>query len=793
VSTPLAAARREAQAMFRRPGFFILASATLALAVGIFFATFALVDALLLTPPAFRRPGELVLYGEIVRPSSPRSLSARLYDAIGLPVGVLSRGRARSIERASVRSGGHAGLLAVQRVDAGFLPTLGVVPALGSLALEHAGRDGALVSWRLWKTWYAAAPSVEGRVIMVDGRILPIVGVLPATYRLLEDVDVLLPLRAVPGAAASVPNDFAVARLMPGTSAEGLVAAMRAAVPAVAGNDRERFGMTPLEHTLREASAPTLWFFLGCAVLVLATACGNLANLILARALGRGQETALRRALGAGFWGAWATIATEAMLIGMAGLAAGCVLGHELVVASDSYIPDPWRISAGELAIGWRVYVASALMAVSVVVLAAIGGTLHEHGDAMLRDYVGGGPSQSVRVTAGGIRVALVQFQLVLATVLLSLCVVRLLQAWRTDDVAPGFDLTHATAARFRPDPGHFSTAALVADAMLSIERQSLALSGVLGAGVTTQLPVGTHFQVSFASYEARPVEAQLVMQTPGARAALGMRLIAGRDLSTMDTPDAPGVVVVNEAFLAAIPGAALGGTVHTMSRSLGNRDLRIVGVVADTRDAGPSAPLHPWAIVPFAQLPSTEFAAFRSLLSYYLVFRAADDAAVMGIDPDDAVRTVAPWLVLERARTLSRIWRDSRSAMDRDTWLAGLFAAVGLGLGLVGLYSAQRVEVASRRRDLALCAALGATPGDLLGMCLARGIARALVGVALGLAASFALSRWPPLGLTPGIRLDPTAALIVAVAMLVITSAVVFPPAVRSATTPPWLVLRNP
>jgi putative ABC transport system permease protein len=789
VSTPLAAARRGARAMLRRPGFFILASATLTLAVGIFFATFALVDALLLTPPAFSQPSELLLYGEVVRPSSPRSLSARQYDAIGVPPGTLSRGRARSIERASVRSGVHAGLLAVQRVDPGFLPTLGVVPALGGIALEQRGRDGVLVSWRLWQAWYAGAPSVDGRVIMVDGRVYPVVGVLPVRYRLFDDVDVLLPLHTVPGAAASVPNDVAVARLMPGASADGLIAAMQAAMPGEADG---RFGITPLRHALTEASAPTLWFFLGCAVLVLATACGNLANLMLARVLGRSQETALRRALGAGFWGAWATIATEAMLIGMAGLGAGCVLGHALVTSSDSYIPDAWRINAGELAIGWRVYVASAIVAIAEVVLAVIGGTLHEHGDAMLRHYVGGSPAHAGRVTAGGIRAALVQFQLALATVLLSLCVVRVLQAWQAEDVAPGFDLAHATVARFRPDPGHFAAAAQVAAAMLSIERHAAESPGVLGAGITTLLPAGSHFQVSFAGREAHAVETQLAIQTPGARAALGMRLVAGRDLAAADSLDAPSVVVVNEAFLAAIPGAALGSTVHTMSRSLGNRDLRIVGVVSDTHDAGPAEPPRPWAIITFAQLPAAEFAAFRSLLSYYLVFRMSDDATAVGIDTGAALREVAPWLVLERARTLSRVWRDSRAAIDRDTSLAGMFAAVGLGLGLVGLYSAQRVEVASRRRDLGLCAAVGATPGDLFGMCLARGIGRALLGISLGLAVSLAWSRWPPLGLTPGIRFDPAAALIVAVVMLVATIVVVLPPAMRSATTPPWLVLRN-
>jgi predicted permease len=763
------------------------------LAVGVFFATFALLDALLFTPPAFRYHPHVVLYGEIVRPSSPRSLSASLYDATGSPQGVLSRGLARSVERASIRSGAHTGLLAIQRVDPGFLPTLGVTPATGSLAMEAGGRDGVAISWRLWRSWFDSDPAVVGRSITVDGRALPVVGVLPATYRLFDDVDVLLPLRPAPGAPASVPNYMAVARLAPGVSADGLV--VRLQQFAALRGDRapsSRFGATYINDALTQVSAPTLWLFLACAVLVLATACGNLANLVLARSLVRSRETALRRALGAGSWGTWAPTATEAAIIGVTGMVAGAALGYALVRSGEGYIPDAWRVNAGMLAIGWRVYVATALMALLATALAAIGGTLHEHGDALLREHIAGGHPNAGRVTAGAIRVVMVQVQLALATVLLSLCVVRGMQAWRLEHVPPGFTPMAAAAARFRPDPAHFDAPAPIAQTMAAIDQRANQLPGVASAGVTTQLPAGTSFNVAFAGRAGDPVETQFAMFTPGARAALGLRLLAGRDIDAADTAAAPAVAVVNQAFLASIPGAVLGTTVRKVSRSLGNRDLRIVGVVADTRDAGPGEAPRPWVIVPFAQLPPGEFASYRGLLSYYVVARGNSDAALAGVDLPSAMRAVVPWLVLDRPRTLARAWRDSRAGIERDTWLATLFASVGLCLSLVGLYSAQRVEVASRRRDLALCAALGATPSDLFGMCFAHGIARGLLGICVGLALAFAWSRWPPAGLSADIHFDPAAALVVAVAMLVMTSAVAFSPAFRSAATTPLLVLRN-
>ncbi|QDE37852.1 FtsX-like permease family protein [Luteibacter pinisoli] len=774
---------RTLHALTRQPGYFLLAAATLALGVGTFFATFALVDALLMAPPGFTHHGSVVLYGEVVRPSSPRSLSATLYDTVGLPRGVLSRGLARSVERASVRSGAHASLLVMQRMDDGFLPTLGVVPAAGALTLKPGGGDGVMLSWRLWQAWFAGDPHVAGRVITVDGRPLRIAGVLPAAYRLFDDVDVILPLHGVPGASASVPNFLAVARLAPDASSDDLVGRLRATAAASDGAARAAmFGITPIDDALTAAAAPTVWFFLGCAGLVVATACGNLANLMMARALGRSRETALRRALGAGFWRSWAPAAAEAGFIAVAGVLAGTVLGHALVTAGEAYIPDAWRVNAGPIDIRWRVYLASAVVALFMTVVAAIGGGLREPGR-------GGQERQGAAARA---RVAWVQVQLGLATLLLSLCVVRGMQTWRQQDVAPGFDLDGAAAARFRPDPLHFTSAKPVAQAMAAIEARLAGERGALRAGVTTQLPVGTNFNVTFAAPGGVPFDTQYAVQTPGARAALGMHLVAGRDLATSDAAGGPAVVVVNQAFLARIPGATLGSTVLKVSRSMGTRSLRIVGIVANTRDAGPALPPRPWAIVPFAQLPPAEFASFRSLLSYYLVVHASSYVALAGIDPGEALRDVAPWLAIEPPRPLGRAWNDVRAASQRDTWLASLFAGVGLGLGLVGLYSAQRIHVASRRRELALCAAVGGTPLDLLGLCLAHGVARATVGVILGLSAALAFNLWPPAALAQGARVDLDAVCIVATVMLLLTSAVSLPPALRSAAIPPSLVLRE-
>ncbi|QWT19415.1 ABC transporter permease [Bacillus sp. NP157] len=783
--------------VLHKPLFLLLGAGTLALGVATFFATFAMLDALRFTAPAFDHHADVVLYGEMPRPAAARGISTQLYDAVGLPPGVLSRGLALAPERLGVEAMGRTALLRTQQIDAGFLPTLGVHPVAGHVRTELAGHPAALISWRLWRDWYGGAPDIVGRRVRVDGDALPVAGVLPEAYRLFDDVDVWLPMKAVAGPSARMANHMAVARLTPGMPPTSLEARMRSAAAGLRDAGRpagavDWLGITPVDTAMTSTAAPTLWFFLGCSALVLATACANLANLMLARALARGRETALRMVLGGGARHTWTPSTVDAAVVGIVAFVAGVLIGRGGVSLATGTLPARWLVNAGPLAIGWHVYAATAVVAAAATLAAEFGGTLHEHGDALLREHMGAGHPTPAAPVAQRMRVITVQLQLALATVLVAFCVVQVVRAWKLAGVPPGFDTQGAVYAPFRPYAGPGTGENPVTSTMQALADRAERIDRVADAGVATQLPAGTRFVVGFRGPRGTPVEVGFALHTPRARAALGLRLVAGRDLAAADTASAPAVVVVNQAFLAAMPGAGVGTLVRKTSRSLGDRDLRIVGVVADTRSEGPGRDPLPFAFVPFAQLPSAEYASYQPLLSYFLVARRTGGRPLAGVDLAMAVRDATPWMAMDRTRALVEAWHGVQADLARDTSLSAAFAVMGLGVGLVGLYSSQRVEVASRRRDLALRAALGATPLDLAGASLASGLSRSSAGIGLGLLVAFAWRRWLPGTFGDGGIFDLQAVLIATVAMLLLAGAVALPPALRGAAVDPRLVLRH-
>lgn len=769
--------------------FLATGSTTLALASATFFAAATLADAILLTPPPFAYHAQVVVYGQAPGPVPRRVISTALYDAVGTPLLLLSRGMATAAERVSARAGGHAAVVAMQRVDAGYLPTLGVAPAAGSLALDAGGHDAALVSWRLWQAWFGGGQQVGGQVIMVDGRVFPVGGVLPPTFRVFDDIDVFLPLRPVSGGAAGdMANELAVGRLAPGATVEAFGEAVRGAVaartgiPGMPGDDMASFGATPIDAALRGYAAPALWSLLGASILVVATACGTLTNLVHARAMGRGRDMAMRMAFGAMAWRAAWPVVRETALVATMGLAGALALGGVLVRAVREALPRYWLLDAMPVAASWRVFAATGILTGATAALAALAGTWHARGDSLLREHMGAAGARPRGLTAQRVRVAAMQAQLAFATILSAACAKQVIASW--DDWRPPADavVRGIALARFHPDTAHFDSMARIAALADALARDGPRRDGITAAGVTTQLPTGPRFVVAFPGIHGEPVEVRLALQSVGARAAMGLRLLAGRDIGRGDTAGSEAVIVVNQAFLAAVRGAVLGHTVDKVSRSLGNRSLRIVGVVGNDRTAGDGAATQPEALMPLAQLPAKEFSAYRGLLSYYVVALASDAAHTLRGDPGLGLHDIAPWLVAEPS-TLAAEWHDSAALAHRGAWNALLLAILAVSLGVIGLCSALRVQLDSRQRDLALVAALGASPWRLCVFAMGRPLPGAAVGITVGMAFVVA---W--------LRPWSEAALAAAVGgVFALCGLAALPFLARAAATDPWRAVREP
>ncbi|MGF6710903.1 putative ABC transport system permease protein [Luteibacter sp. W1I16] len=777
----------------RQSGALLLASLTLAIGVAALVGALTLLDAVLLRPPPWPNHASLAIYGGRTADDPMRAISPRLYSLVGDPSMVLSRGAARMPEAVNVVQGRHRGLLRAQRVDRGFLPTLGVLPALGQRMSFRAGLPEVLLSDALWRRWFGADETAIGRMLTVDGQPMRIRGVLTADYRFFTDVDLVLPSSLSTAAFDTGENMTAIARVPAGSVAAlsahiGNTAARNAANLGLGPADTRWYGATPVDELMARGAGTTIWLSVGCALLVLVVAGMNVSNLMLTRALDRSHETSLLFALGATGWRPWMPALATALAIAVLAAVVGVLAGRVLVAVFHPLVPESWLASAGPLEPGRGVLAVVFVSTLAVASVATVGAAISARAEPALRQHVAVTGHPAGGLAKRRMYSAMTMAQTALATLLLCASAAATLRWWRLDQLPLGFDHSHAMVMEMRAPVASYADREAVDGLLRKLRARALQLPGVETMGWSTQLPVGDGFVMPFLRPGGTVERLQYVVVTPGALESLGLEKTGGRWIDDGDRADAGPVVMVNRAYLEQMDGRGIGGTVHPAS---GGPVARIVGVVANTALAGLSAPAEPAVFVPLAQVDRASFGIVRQWTSFHAVLRGRNVGPVTGDAFTRIVADVAPSLSPDKGRTLDEVARAASAAPRRDAVLMSLFAAFAVALASVGHYSVQAVDVMSRRRMFALRSALGATPAELMAQVVRRALAWAIPGIAAGLSAAFALHRWlltaePFLGMR-----DPWVIATVAPTMIAATVAAVLLPAWRAGAVEPWGVVR--
>ncbi|HEV2448679.1 MAG TPA: ABC transporter permease, partial [Candidatus Sulfopaludibacter sp.] len=330
---------------FRRsPEFALTAILTLALGIGACTAIFSVVDRILFRSLPYPHPDRLVSFGMYV-PSADK-------DEF-LMVGSLFRFRREQTPFSEMAAFNfvqdcdvterHPERIHCARVDAGFLPMLGMQPIAGrwftAAEDEPNAPKVALISYAWWQARFAGDRGAVGKSIVLDGRPTTIAGVLPREFELpaLNDFQVIVPAALTPSPAGMLDATRVFARLKPGVTIEQAAAAMRplleAERPNIPAEFRKeiRLAIRPLRDRQIEDIGRASWILLGAVLVVLLIACGNVANLLLARSAGRRRELAIRRALGAGRVHLLRQALAESLLLAGMGAIAGCALGWMLL------------------------------------------------------------------------------------------------------------------------------------------------------------------------------------------------------------------------------------------------------------------------------------------------------------------------------------------------------------------------------------------------------------------------------------------------------------------------------
>lgn len=779
----------------RRPGFTMTAVLTLALGIGANVAIFSVVNTVLLRPLPYPDSESLhVLQTEDMRTGElGRGVDHPDVRAIQAAIPELSVAGV-SGTRPTLTGFGPPQVLFGSRVTDGLIRLMGLEPAIGRDLVAEDDIDGGpkvvVLGHAFWVEQLGADPSVLGRTISLNGDAWEIVGVAPEGFDYPSGSELWLPRRhESEGCDHGCRIMSAVARVAPEASVENVQQRLRSLSVALSedfpnSHTDVRFALEPmLDYEVAEVRS-ALWVLLGAVGLVLLIACANVANLLLARANARKGEIALRAALGASRVRVVRQLLTESALLSVAGGIFGLGLAlwgtRALVGLAPASMPRMESPTLDPTVLGF-----AALLVFSVT---AIFGTL----PALQVTRRLGADASGPRRVAGDRQAETSRAALLVAEVALSLTLllgtgllIRTLGEIR--DIDLGFETEGIE--RFRvsiPDTRYDSLA--VGDLLEEMEAKLTAIPGVEVAGWGFGVPFASGSIGTTVSFLDRPElppfdrpELSVRPASPGFLAATGTRLARGRWFESTDRYGAERVAVINEAVVRTyFPDSDPIGVQIDADVSWGFENVApftIVGVVEDVIRVGPTE--LPEAAV---YLPNAQFGVNTG----YVSLRLRPGVETVIPQAREVVATLDPSLAIWNVGQMSEIVASQRSTTRFYTTLLSVFSIVALLLAAVGLYGVVAYSVTQRTREIGIRIALGAARNNVTAMVLRQGIKPALLGILVGLGASWLGARTLGTMLFGVTWWDPLTLGSVTIILLAVTAAATVLPARRAARVSP-------
>ena len=744
-------ARYAVRALRRSPGFAAVAVATLALGIGATSAMFSAVDVALLRPLPYPRSEQLVRIYQRYSPTDLWGISAVDYLAIAEQQRSFSSVAALWMPtEVALSGGGEPEWVVASRATAGLFRTLGVAMAQGRDFREGEDRPGAppvaVVTHAFAERRFGSAASAVGRPVMLDGTSHTVVGVLPRGVRDLAgfqaDVWPILAMGTPPRRGPFLLRGFA--RLKEGVTPEAATRDLAGVserifpVWAASFQDRNaRLTPVPLRETIVSRARRPLTVFSGAVVLVLLIGIANVANLVLVRAAGRRREIALRAALGAGRGRLARLLAVESLVLGLLGGAAGLLVALGGVRALALAMPGLPRIEEARLDL--RVAAFTAAVALGSAVLVGAYPLVFALSRDLASSFRGAGRNASAEGRTRWFQGGLVVAEFALALPLLLGAGLLLHSFVRLQRVDPGFDTERLLAVRVSLPETRYPDAAAVQRFWGEALRRVREIPGVAEAALTLSLPPDDPGDENNFALLDRPSDdgsqpvAPWNPATPELFRTLGVPLLEGRLFGPGDTAGAPVTVVVSRAWAQRYyPGES---AVGRQMRSGGCSECppeTVVGVVGDVKYRG----LHGSGeaiYLPFLQ---------DTRSSVNLVVRTNVPPAAVAAGVRERIRALDPDLPLEGMATMEERLYDSVASPRRWTRLLGAFAAAAVLLAAIGVFGVMSYTVAQQRQEIGVRMALGAAPAAVVGLMVRRGMRRALLGVALGVAVSIPAAR---------------------------------------------------
>ena len=817
----------------RRPGFTLAIVLTLALGIGANTAIFGVVDGVLIKPLPYPDAGELVSIKHVapglnlseLRMSPTQYFTYRDEGRVFQHIGLYGDGGR------TITGVGEPEQARALFVTHDVLQALRVKPLLGRLFAEadispgglSTGRPGGapyasviLLTHAYWQRRFGGDRSVIGRRLLADSAPVEVIGVMPERFRFLdmEPAPEVISLLTFDRSGMRIGGFgyWSLARLKPGVTVADANADIARMLPIwlntwptppnTAGRQEyEKWNITPVLQPLKDevvgGVGDMLWIVMATIGMVLLIACANVANLMLVRSEGRRQEFAVRTALGARRGDIVREVLVESLVLSLIGGALGVALayaGLTLVVATaPTTLPRVEDISLDPRVVAFAIVVSL----LSSLLFGALPALKHaaQHGAPLGGSARGASVSRERQRT----RNALVVVQVALALVLLVASGLMIRTFLALLNVQPGFvPGADVQTARVWVPPQQVPDAERVTRLQHEILDKVAALPGVKAAAFASAVPMEGPLRVSltavfvegkdYAAGTTPPVR-RMKTVSPGYFAAIGTRMIAGRDITWSDIYNRASVAIVSENLARELwgsPAAALGQRVRDSPPASTDPWREIVGVVENVHEDTlyQAAPTFVYWPVMMGNFNGNRLFATRAVNLVIRSDEAGRESLLNGVR--NAVWSVNSNMPVFLVRTMKDLYDQSMARTSFALIMLAIAAAMALALGVIGIYGVIAFVVAQRSREIGIRLALGAAPTALMRMFVGQGLVLTAVGAGVGLVTAIALTQWMSSLLFGVGRLDP--ATYAAVLGVLATAAAIasYVPARRAAAVDP-------